>query len=162
MEVKETVGGSAQEAWAASSLVPRHGKPAHLTVPVFQGAARDMLDALERYNFETIISLVQLGVPVDYVGSRNETALIKAAGHARSEGAVKVLIEYGANVDHANSFGRTGLMKAAAAGNLGQVKILVAAGADLFLQDCKRKTALDCKFCKASTDDLGNESAQLT
>ena len=145
MEAKETIGGAAQ-AWAASSLVPRHGKPAHLSVPVFQGAARDMLAALEGYDFETVISLIELGVPVDYVGARDETALIKAAGHAQSEGVVKVLIEHGANVDHANAFRRTGLMKAAAAGNLGQAKILVEAGADLFLQDCKRKTALDCKF----------------
>ena len=144
MEAEETKRKSAK-AWASPSLVPRHGKPAHVSVPAFQGAARDMLNALDRYDFETIISLVEFGVPVDYAGPRKETALIKAAGHEQSEGALKVLIEYGADLDHVNAFRRTALMKAAAAGHLSHVKLLVEAGADLFRQDCKRKTALDCK-----------------
>lgn len=111
--------------------------------------------ALARAAFSADMELVRLllsyGADPNIVSSKNETALMQAAGYAWIDGyskgksnaerleVIKLLVELGANVNAADDWGITALM---AAGNFGDpiiVEYLVSVGADLSAHDLGKK-----------------------
>jgi len=87
-------------------------------------------EAAKAGDAETVIALLDAGVPVDHTDKEyGQTALHYAAREGRKE-AVQVLVARGANVNARNKDLRTPLHWAAANGTASVIRILAEAGAD--------------------------------
>ena len=91
--------------------------------------AHRLRDAASSGNLDELVKLVQTGVPVNDRSSFNNTALLYAAMHGKSE-CVRFLIENGADVNIANDTGYTPLICAAKIGDYESVTMLLEAGAE--------------------------------
>ena len=112
--------------------------------------------ALGRAAFSADMELVRLllshGADPNIASSKNETALMQAAGYAWIDGyskqwktnverleVVKLLVELGGNVNAADDFGITALMSAGNYGEVSIIQYLVDVGADLGAHDLGKK-----------------------
>ena len=91
----------------------------------FLAAARDG-------DFDTVVRLLDEGVPVDVYSRNKTTALIRAAGEGHEQ-IVKLLLDRGADINACNDLGfdETPLTRAAEKGRLSIVTTLLAAGASV-------------------------------
>ena len=71
---------------SAASLVPKFGMPAFESTFAYEHHAKEYAKALDTYDFEQVLTLIEYGFPIDYADHRSETALIKAAGHEHGQG----------------------------------------------------------------------------
>ena len=74
--------------------------------------------------------------------AHGDTTLIMAS-REKSHDMVALLLDRGASVDAVNHAGRSALVEAALWGRLENAKLLIGAGADRRLRDCKNHTAAD-------------------
>jgi hypothetical protein len=100
---------------------------------------------------ELVQLLLSYGADPNIVSSRNETALMQAAGYAWIDGysrgksnaerleVIKLLVRLGANVNAADDAGITALMGAGNFGDLNIIQYLVDVGADLGAHDLGKK-----------------------
>ena len=94
-------------------------------------------------SLDSLAVLLELGVDINAVNNKGETALMKAAAY-RHERCVEFLLARGANINTAAYKGRTALMYSVSAlpQNVGIVNQLLAAGAEVSVKDNARNTAL--------------------
>lgn len=107
------------------SHLPSQKKP-------FLAAARDG-------DLNTVIRLLDEGVPVDVYSRNKSTALIRAAGEGHEQ-IVNLLLNRGADIKICNEVGETALTRAAEKGRLSMVAILLAAGATV--DGCSRHSSV--------------------
>ncbi|BFZ16450.1 hypothetical protein BsWGS_19489 [Bradybaena similaris] len=108
----------------------------------------------EQTQYDVIKRLLSLGAVNARATETQQTALMLAASHGRSE-MVKLLIEEGADVNLQDEDGSTALMCACEHGHLGVVNILLAHPAiDVTITDSENSTALNIAM-EAGHKDIG-------
>ena len=109
--------------------------------PEYNGDPEALLDAVEREDLETVITLIDAGIDIEYSNKDGEdscegmTAMIYTASMARYPNNVaimKELIRGGGDVNNAGVYGWTPLQRCAYwCGDEEMIKLLVNAGADI-------------------------------
>lgn len=97
-----------------------------------------------RVDAKAIEELLAAVKRIDQNDDNGRTALMYAAANPTAgTGILEQLIEKGANVQAADNTGKTALMYAAEGGDIGKVRLLLAAGANASVQTQDGKTAAD-------------------
>jgi ankyrin repeat protein len=104
--------------------------------PEYNGDPEALLGAIERDDLETVITLIDAGIDIDFLWpklSRGEgmTAMGWTSSVSREVAIMQELIRGGGDVNKADVYGWTPLHHAAYGGNEEMVKFLVGAGADI-------------------------------
>ncbi len=100
-----------------------------------------MVHASDHDTIRVAQHLISQGHPIDARNSKGITALMRDAPYAK-ENDIQAKIDLGANPNLIDSEGNTSLMIAAGSRNLAAMKTLVAAGADVDVQNVEGKNAL--------------------
>ena len=109
---------------------------------------------------EKVTALLSAGAEVAAVDQFGESALMIAAGADVPAEIVSSLIKAGAAVNAADADGVTALMKAAERGDVDQVRVLLANGADKAIKDTANNwTAAD--WAAKRDDDRGRQVVEL-
>jgi ankyrin repeat protein len=87
------------------------------------------LDAARHGDSDSLVPMLQAGMPVNLRDDKGNTLLMLAAYHGNEE-AVRALLRYDAEVDARNDRGQTPLAGVAFKGHLEVAKLLLDAGAD--------------------------------
>ena len=87
------------------------------------------LDAARHGDLDTLVPMLQAGMPVNLRDEKGNTLLMLAAYHGNEE-AVRVLLRYDAEVDARNDRGQTPLAGVAFKGHLEVARILLESGGD--------------------------------
>lgn len=100
------------------------------TATTYGGALDDILDAAEKNDVPTVLSLLNRGMDTNTVDSAGNTLLMIATRNGSLE-LVQFLVSNGAGVNRRNRFGDTASLIAAVKGNLDALRLLHLAGGQL-------------------------------
>ena len=131
----EPAGEAAQEAAAAiveAPVIERHPQ------------ADALFEAVGDGDLETMVQLLDSGVPVDSLNGEGSTALIIAA--EGEPACVEALLARQCPLNHRNKDGHTALIAATKYQDAEIVQLLVNAGSDLALRDVEGKTAAEVAY----------------
>ena len=104
-----------------------------------------------RNDIEAIEYLLSVGVPVDYHGYDDRSALFSATKD-ESYQAADYLISHGANINFQDKYGRSALFVPAMTGKLSVAKYLIAHGISVNLRDERGRTALTMALRQNQTE----------
>jgi ankyrin repeat protein len=120
----------------------------------------DLIEAVMYQDMETVRSLVQNGVDVDYQDAQNDTtALMLACNYGLTEIAA-YLVNAGANVNIRNKQGYTALI-AAAGRSEDLVKMLIDHGADVHAKTAEGTTAFTASILGALSGRVSTHVAEI-
>lgn len=159
----------ANDGWTALMFAAARGEPASVKALLDAGADVNatnkwrqtaLMTAARAGSLEKVRMLLDAGATVNVTDIEGNTALSIAAASEVDPQVLSVLLRAGAPVNEADRDGVTALMKAAERGDIEQVKVLLAAGADRAAKDLTNKWTAK-EWAAKRDDDRGRAVAAL-